>query len=168
MSAHEYHKLYAQSVAQNFLSLRQVEWQVAFQAYAGYAAIAVGYFALIGNDAHPSRLYGWIAIAAAIFVFFVTLYASIRVQERLHNCRRLEEEHLKALGSLYGVDFVTPNATPLGAKSEGGKFWFKIHAKPIHSKWYGFGSQTAISFAWVVGIATFVALRTGPYRLVCG
>lgn len=161
MSLFEYHQFQVENLEQNFLSLRQVEWQVVFQAYAGYAAIGVAYYSLASNEA-PGRGLGWLTICAVLFVFVVSLYASLRVQERLANLRRIEKQHFDKLAELVGETYESPTTV-----SKPG-FWFKIHQKPIHGKWYGFASQQAISLAWLVGIIWFVIYKTGAATMVCG
>lgn len=162
MNQAEYHHALAEDYAQNFHSLRAVEWQVAFQAYAGYAAIAVAYHSLLpAAPLKPSAIIGWVAIAAALLVFLVTLYTACRVLERLHNTRRRQQEHLKALhASVYPYSIATES--PESEAKADGAFWFKPHAEPIHVKWYAFASQTTISISWLAGIISYVIYNTGP------
>lgn len=167
MNQAEYHLARAEDYAQNFHSLRAVEWQVAFQAYAGYAAIAVAYHSLLPMaPLNPSTLIGWVAIAAALLVFLVTLYTACRVLERMHNTRRRQQEHLDEMyASVYPYSVATESPKADAKAKAGGAFWLKPHTEPIHAKWYAFASQTTISAFWLAGITSYVLYKTGARNL---
>lgn len=179
MDAAEYHNARATSYAQNFHSLRQVEWQVAFQAYAGYSVIVVGYHALVTTCPKTQHAtFGWIAILLTIFVFIVTCYLALRILERMHSTRELENWHLDRMRQHVATknypfkpDPGTPPASQCTSmiskiirnwfKSNGPfRCWFAPHAEPIHNCWYAFTAQMLINLAWVMGIVSYVVYRT--------
>lgn len=133
--------------AQNFESLRRIEWRLAYQSYAGYAAIALAYSALRTEYA-GSPLLAVGATAATLLLFITTLYASYRVQERLHYTRGMQNLYLK---QLHG------SAAPRLEEDKDLLEKEKIK-KPGGEKWWAFKAQLTISIGWLVGLVTYIWL----------
>ncbi len=151
MEKAELYRLRAEDYARSFESLRSIEWRVAFQVYVGYAAISLGYSALLEKNG-PSWIVTIAACVVTAIMFITTLYLSIRVQERMHTARQLQNEYLSQLDELAG------DAAPEKSSTLQGRFWFATHTPPIHGKWYAFLAQTTISVTWALGIIAFAIL----------
>jgi hypothetical protein len=158
MDAHEFYRIRAEDFARSFESLRSVEWRVAFQAYAGYGAIALGYGSL--RSAEPLSVGIAIGtILATLVLALVTLYLSLRIQERLHQTRRLQNACLEELERLiFGVAGTSALRVPPEAGGSG--FWFVSHQPPIHRRWYAFAAQGIVSGCFALGIIAYVVLTT--------
>ena len=158
MNDPQFHQCLAEDYRSNFESLRQVEWPVTFQTYAAYAAIAIGYSYLMDLDKPaPAGATGWIAIVGTLACFCVTLYTSLRVQERMHSTRRWQNYHLRRLACHYNSTIVTRYQR----KALENQAWFKINLQPIHGKWYAFAAQSIMSYLSTVGLLTYVSWRSG-------
>lgn len=163
------YKARAEDFKANFESLRTVEWHVTTQTFAGYAAIAIGFSTLHEKvGASTTLMVG--AIAATVVLFLVTLYLSLRLQERLHSTRDNMNAYFDELHRLLGAEQfeklalqrrVAPKAGGLRSRlrqlaSATPIYWFRQHKPPIHGRWYAFAAQLTISLAWAVGLLLYI------------
>lgn len=159
MNEEEYYKLRAEDFSANFHSLRPVEWQVAFQTYAGYAAIVIGYLSL-SSEEQKNILIVRAIIMVSVFIFLIGLYTSLRILERMQNTRNMQNFCLKRIEEILKNNRKNVSIPfPLTPKT-GFKFWFKVHQSPIHGKWYAFTVQTLVSVLWLIGVIFFTVRKT--------
>jgi hypothetical protein len=127
----------------NFLSLRVVEWRVAFQSYVGYGTIALAYNSLKPGGGAPCGLSRIMVVATAV-LYFTSLYFSVRLQERLHFLREAQNRYLDALHRKLNVPKLEAGA------ADG----------PIHKRWYAFGAFQMIHLFAFFGILVYVAPKS--------
>jgi hypothetical protein len=96
-------ELHMEDCGRCFESFRTLEWQIVFQTYAGFVAIAVGYSTVLHSHG-PRDLFGIVGLFAAGSSLLATIYMGSRIQERLkrNQNRRifLFAEALSLLGPL--------------------------------------------------------------------
>lgn len=157
----DYYQLRAEDCAGNFHSLRAVEWPLAFQAYAGYTAIAMGFTYLADSKSFENLIgiFGTLAALALIALYLITLYASLRIQERMHDARDKTNFYIARLrDSVAPIEsFSEPGDPPAGDKRG---HVFQMHTPPIHARHYAFYAQQAVGVLWALGVLGYVMLRT--------
>jgi hypothetical protein len=94
------YKLRAAEYRERYESMRDLEWKVLFQTYAGYAGIAAAVAHIHGLQWYVPR-----RMMIGTFIFFLaTQYLSIHIQERLINFDATYESWIKQLYPLVGID----------------------------------------------------------------
>ena len=136
----ELYRLRAEEYERSFLSLRTVEWQVAFQAYAAFASIAIGFFTLIDRkdlNIAPTLL-GAIAIALAVVVLGIAVFWQFQIQSRHRHYRDRQNAYLKRMHKLVAPELTRNVSMP----------------EPKFKTWWAFVPMLVLyvlSFASVVG-----------------
>lgn len=181
MDKYDLYKLKAEDFARNFLSLRDVEWKVTWQLLTGYAAIAAAYPPLRKLYV-DSQLLTCAAVVAPTALFVTGWYLSARIQERLHNTRRLQNAYLTKLHEELAPLFADrPPELPVGRSWPPGSVGSAAEAPdrttrslsaavkqllvpqdvPIHAKYYAFRAQMVLSSLWWLGLIVYVG-ATSP------
>ena len=94
------YKLRATEYRERYESMRNLEWKVLFQTYAGYAGIVAAVAHIHGLQWYVPR-----RMMIGTFIFFIaTQYLSMRIQERLINFDATYESWIKQICLLVGVD----------------------------------------------------------------
>ena len=140
MDDKDLYRLRAEEFERNFQSMRGIEWRTAIEVFTGYAAIGLSYYHL--RDRYPDS--GILALGASvltILLFLTNLYLSLRVQERLHSTRAMQNVYLKKLHDLCG-------APELDLPPE--------IKRPVHAKWYAFGAQITLSGATMLTLLAYI------------
>ena len=130
----------------NFYSLRKIEFQLAFQIYAGYAAIGGAFFALRANgyDAiSPERL----ADASALLLTLVLIagvFCQWQILRRLHFSQHMQFVYIKYLHSKI--------ARELDAD--------KGEERPGFRKWWAFVPMLIVNLSVYVSLLIAILLAT--------
>ena len=135
-------KARGEELQRNFLSLRVVEWRIAFQSYIGYGFVAAAYNVLKSNMTDPCWLSVGMTVVSAI-LYFTSLYFSIRLQERLHYLHNAGNRYFDALHRKLKV--------PKLELAEDG---------PIHPRWYAFIAFQLIHISVYFALLTYIALTS--------
>lgn len=150
----------AEEYARSFESMREMEWRVVFETYAGYTAIAVAFNYV--HEHYPRTLYvGRLFTLAPLLLLLVSSYFFMRVQERLHNLRKMQNEYLKTLHIVLRVEKIEdrPLRSPRVRWWQVAS-WFREHNPPIHRKWYAYSVQLMISIAICFGLTVYIVAST--------
>jgi hypothetical protein len=108
-------KLRAAEYRERYESMRNLEWKVLFQIYAGYAAIAAAVSHLHALKWEVPRR----EMVGTLVFFFATQYLYVCIQERLINFNATQENWMKHIYRLLGAD----SALDPGPGTE--KLWHK-------------------------------------------
>lgn len=136
-------KFRAEEIQRNYLSLRVVEWRIAFQSYAGYGAVALVFNALKSENLPLCRL-GTVMVVVAVALYFTSLYFSVRLQERLHFLREAQNKYIDALHHKLKVAQLEADAEDT----------------PIHKGWYAFKAFQMVHITVFLGLLSYVALKS--------
>ncbi len=94
------YRLRATEYLQRYEKMRDLEWKVLFQTYAGYAGIAATCWHIHGLQWEmPHR-----AMIGTFIFFLATQYLSLHIQERLLNFDATYESWMKQICALVGAD----------------------------------------------------------------
>jgi preprotein translocase subunit SecG len=108
----ELYKLRLEESRYRYESMRNLEWRVLFQTYAGYAAITVA-FSHTGTD----RFLGRLAAIAMVIFFAATNYLYFRIQERMKSFGEAHTKNMKMIDKLLDEDGpLIAHIAPLGHK----------------------------------------------------
>jgi hypothetical protein len=109
-------------------SMRELEWKILFQMYAGYAAIGVVYEHLrkAGTPASSQGLLSLLAIGATVAFYAAARYLTYRIQERLIVFDAARIDYLRAMH-----ESLAAAAIPLG--SLGSTYYWTYHTQLILS-----------------------------------
>lgn len=144
MEKAELYQLRAEEFERNFMSIREIEWRNAIEVFTGYAALAISYFQI--RSTNQSSV--WLGVSAILLdsiLFSISLYLSLRVQERLHFTRGMQREYLKKLHEVVN--------TPELEVPEG-------ISQPKHAKWYAFAAQLGLSATAAVSLLIYFLVTT--------
>ena len=146
----ELYRLRFEYFERNFYSLRTVEWQVAFQIYAGYAAVAGGFFAL---KSHKDFTLGEptlaiISILLLILLLVVGTFWQYQILVRLHYCQNMQFAYLDSLHKA-----VAPHLSPTDGA-----------VMPRYRRWWAFRPMMAINVATFLAIAASICVTTAWCR----
>ena len=108
-------------------NMRNTEWKVLFQVYAGYAVIAI-VFEHVNDKFHFHLLVVSLAVLATSVFFAATQYLSFRIQERLINFNKTYDEYVRAMHSQLKIDELGPGTSLLGHK-----YYWTYHTQLILS-----------------------------------
>jgi hypothetical protein len=137
-----------------FESFRTLEWQIVFQTYAGFVAIAVGYSTVLHSHG-PWYVFGIIGLLAAGGSLAATIYMGNRIQERLkRNQERrilLFAEAVNLLGPLRDEGTTQRLKDLLDAHSPGAPLDQGVYASRI---------QLWISIGLAAGLAAYIVATT--------
>ena len=94
------YKLRAAEYRERYEKMRDLEWKVLFQTYAGYAGIAAACWHIHGLQWEMPR-----RVMIGTFIFFLaTQYLSLHIQERLLNFNATYDNWMEQVCALAGVD----------------------------------------------------------------
>lgn len=139
----------ADELQRNLLSLRVVEWRVAFQSYAGYGTVALVYNSLKSSSGVSCEL-GRIMVVGGVVLYFTSLYFSVRLQERIHFLRDAQNLYLDALHRRLNVPKLEEEAAD----------------RPIHKRWYAFGAFQVIHLLAFLGLLSYITPKSAECHLV--
>ena len=137
----ELYRLRAEEFERSFYSFRTVEWQVAFQVYAGYAAVTAGFFAL-----KAEKGFGIGPISLAVFsllllslIFFVGLFWQWQILRRLHYSQKMKFVYLDKLHEVVGAQLPLPDGL----------------RRPSFPRWWAFVPMQILNVAafFAIGVA---------------
>lgn len=163
-------KLEIERFTLQFHSLRSVEWQVAFQAMAGYAAIAAGFHSLLLMRDGKLIASPWIGLSASfccVLVFLLTRYLSCRIQERMHETSlQIDLLRQRLWATVAREDAEVIQLLNLVQSQPNTERLFFINSAPIHRLHYAHRAQLAANALWLVGVCTYTTYRT-DWRSLC-
>ena len=138
----ELYRLRSEYFERNFYSLRLIEFQLAFQIYAAYAAIGGAFFALTyGYKAIPSA---WLvngSTALLALVFLSGLFCQWHILRRLHFSQHMQNRYIDYLHKNIPTPELGPGATE---KIRFQLMWpfvrkkFVLERRPGFKKWWAF------------------------------
>lgn len=79
-------------------AMRNLEWKILFQGYAGYAAIAIAFTYVQGNIGH-GKVVSSLAMSATVVFYLGSRYLGYRIQERLIKFNETLKNCLAELGN---------------------------------------------------------------------
>lgn len=142
----ELYRLRAEDFERNFLSFRSVEWQLAFQTYAGYAMVGAGLVAI--NSSKSDELFpptpSAIALVMLAMIFWASVFCQFQIQRRLHFTRTMQNTYLDRLHEVLAPKLPLPTGAVV----------------PSFQKWWAFVPQLLINFATVFAITAYILRAT--------
>lgn len=166
MDKTEVYKIRAEDFAQNFMSLRTVEWQIIFQVYVGYGAIGIGYHAL-QKPYSPNVALGFGAIFATLVVFAVSAFVLYQIKDRLNWTRKMQNRYLAMLHAETSADALEVDGA--GVRFEGCALAKAVGIEsspppeaPKYQWRYAFVGEITISGLWTLGLIFYVSTTTWP------
>jgi phosphatidylglycerophosphate synthase len=141
----DFYKLCREEYRDRYESMRSLEWKVLFQAYAGYAAIAVAFSHLKPWHAN-SPLY-FVAMLVTLFFFVATQYLCFRIQERLVAFGITYKNYTDVLSNLMKGSDKEPPPGP-GTSRLG------------HSFFWTYETQLCLAFLTFTGLLGYEAILT--------
>ena len=111
----ELYKVRAEEYRGRYESMRELEWKILFQMYAGYAAIGIIYDHLrkTGSATIDQSSLSWLAILAAVAFYAAARYLTYRIEERLIAFDACRLDYLSAMHASLTVDEIALG--PLGS-----------------------------------------------------
>ena len=142
----ELYRLRAEEYERSFYSLRGVEWQVAFQIYAGYAGVAAGFFSLRGFEriTLAETTLATVSLLLLVLLFGVGLFCQFQIQRRLHFTRTMQNAYLKSIHQVLAPELSIPAGTIV----------------PGFQRWWAFRPLQIVNVAITIAIATSIIAAT--------
>lgn len=144
--AFELYRLRSEEFERNFFSLRTIEWQIAFQIYAGYAAVATAFFGLRGTAGFgmaPVTLAA-LSILALLLLAAVGFFCQFQTQRRLHFTRSMQNAYLSYLHNVSEPELDIPKGV----------------IKPRFGQWWAFWPLQLLNAATAVAITVSILYST--------
>lgn len=136
----DFFKVRAADYAQNFFSLRGVEWTVVYQLLAGFALLGAAFTQMPNGikNLHWAR-FGFIGLASTIF--FAWIFLAWQLQRRLHWTRKMQNAYFDSIQkSLLEIP------APL----------ISDDARPKFIRWYAFAVQLCVVIATYISIMVYI------------
>jgi len=162
------YKIRSEEYRRRYETMRSLEWKVLFQAYAGYAAITIGFSRLDPKFLNYKLVTApsiWLIMWATFLFFAMTQYLSFRIQERLIVFGVTYENWNKKISSLEDNGKTEPDQEPGPGIDMLG-----------HPYFWTYDVQLFLALLTCVGVLCYEAmLRNGsvqesvlpPVRLLC-
>src|ERR1700682_1024442 len=141
----EVYKLRAAEFGERYESMREREWQLLLQAYAGYAAIAIAFHYLQDKPLYQGWLLSQLAMATTLFFFLATQYMLFRIQERLINFNENYDTYVNAIHRLKNVPILGAGTSSLR-----------------HQYFWTYDTQVLLSLLVLSGLLTYEAAAIVP------
>jgi hypothetical protein len=86
--------------------MRELEWKILFQMYAGYAAIGIAYEHLRSKNFAHQGLISSVSVGATAAFYLAARYLTYRIQERLIAFDGVRDRYFTLMHNLVGADEV--------------------------------------------------------------
>jgi len=132
-------KYRADEFRDRYESMRTLEWNIIFQTYAGYAAIAVA-FKYIRSESPDQKLVSVLAMLGTTILYLASRYLAFRIQERLLRFDQIRDNYMDQLHSALHIPPPAPDVKSLG-----------------HPYYWTYDSQLVLSTVTFVGLLAYEA-----------
>lgn len=133
----------AEEFERSFYSLRTMEWQLVFQTYTGYAAVAAAYVGIRTIIDH-SPLVGATFLFLLAVIFVASSFLLFQVQRRMHFTRSMQNAYLTELHRVLAPQINVPQGVVV----------------PSFPRWWAFVPQQGLSITASAAIGAYVFYTT--------
>jgi hypothetical protein len=138
------YKFRAEEYRGRYESMRNLEWKVLFQVYAGFAAIAVAFTYVREHELGHDKVVSLLAMVVTLIFYAAARYLSFRIQERLIRFNQTLENYLAELDSALQISRPNPGTDSLG-----------------HQYYWTYHIQLILSTLTLWGLLAFQAAKAG-------
>ncbi|HEY2361987.1 MAG TPA: hypothetical protein VGK36_12780 [Candidatus Angelobacter sp.] len=111
----DFYKMRIQEYCDRYESMRNLEWKMLFQVYAGYTAIAVTYrYVQSGSENFDHQWISWLGFAGTLIFYLAGRYLVYRIQERMMKFEETREAYLAEMEESFHLHKAFPGTDGLG------------------------------------------------------